>query len=208
MSNPHNSQSDDASQQASTGLIAGTPQIADGDSLEPSHTHLQSQKSAGRSVEPERAHGSILPSEITSSAAHKDTSSSTSSSIAKEGRIRRSDESSPTHSSKVKGSVSVVQDDIESRHDVELSEPLEKTSTPRQPADENLVNWDVDDPGNPKTWSARMKWTCVAIVSVFTFISPVSSSMTARKFRLKLPICVRTTCSARLEIFPCIALSP
>lgn len=186
MSHPHDSKSADASQENS--LVAGIPQITDGDRLEPSHTDVQSQSSPGRIIgTEERAHGSIIPSKMTSSAAHRGNSSSSSSSIAEDARIGRPDGPSPIDSSKVKGSVSVVQDDIESRHEVELSESLEKTSTPHQPTDENLVTWDTDDPGNPKTWSARMKWTCVAIVSVFTFISPVSSSMTARKFRLMLP---------------------
>lgn len=74
----------------------------------------------------------------------------------------------------------MVRDGIESRHEVELGEPLEKNPTPRHLADENLVTWDVDDPGNPKTWPFGRKWAAVTIVSIFTFISPVSSSMTAR----------------------------
>ncbi|TFY74084.1 hypothetical protein EWM64_g9928 [Hericium alpestre] len=52
-----------------------------------------------------------------------------------------------------------------------------------------LVDWDgPDDPANPKkhadefpsrSWSFRKKWAATAIVSAFTFISPVSSSMIA-----------------------------
>ncbi|KAF8124035.1 MFS polyamine transporter [Boletus edulis] len=43
-----------------------------------------------------------------------------------------------------------------------------------------VVDWDSpDDPKNPKNWSFRRKWAATAIVSGFTFISPVSSSMIA-----------------------------
>ncbi|KAL4960050.1 uncharacterized protein BDV14DRAFT_193269 [Aspergillus stella-maris] len=43
-----------------------------------------------------------------------------------------------------------------------------------------LVTWNgPDDPENPKNWPMKMKWTTVVMVSCFTFISPVSSSMVA-----------------------------
>ncbi|KAH9942895.1 MFS polyamine transporter [Amylocystis lapponica] len=43
-----------------------------------------------------------------------------------------------------------------------------------------IVDWDgPDDPMNPKNWSFKKKWAATAIVSAFTFISPVSSSMIA-----------------------------
>ncbi|MCJ1337730.1 hypothetical protein MMC09_003013 [Bachmanniomyces sp. S44760] len=46
--------------------------------------------------------------------------------------------------------------------------------------DPNLVTWDgPDDPMNPKNWSRRHKWAATFVVSSFTFISPVSSSMVA-----------------------------
>ncbi|KAF9560806.1 MFS general substrate transporter [Agrocybe pediades] len=42
------------------------------------------------------------------------------------------------------------------------------------------VNWDgKDDRKNPKNWSYKKKWTTTLVVSAFTFISPVSSSMVA-----------------------------
>lgn len=42
------------------------------------------------------------------------------------------------------------------------------------------VSWDgPDDPENPKNWSLGLKWAATAIVSSFTFISPVSSSIVA-----------------------------
>ena len=36
-----------------------------------------------------------------------------------------------------------------------------------------------DDPDNPKNWTMKKKWAATVIVSCFTFISPVSSSMVA-----------------------------
>ncbi|KAG6910336.1 hypothetical protein DXG01_011404 [Tephrocybe rancida] len=43
-----------------------------------------------------------------------------------------------------------------------------------------LVDWDgPDDPANPKNWPYRRKWAATIVVSSFTFISPVSSSMVA-----------------------------
>ncbi|GAB7359767.1 hypothetical protein MBLNU230_g6938t1 [Neophaeotheca triangularis] len=46
--------------------------------------------------------------------------------------------------------------------------------------DSNLVTFDgADDPQNPKNWSKRKKWAVTGVVSLFVFISPVSSSMIA-----------------------------
>ncbi|KAL8700614.1 MAG: hypothetical protein Q9201_005356 [Fulgogasparrea decipioides] len=52
---------------------------------------------------------------------------------------------------------------------------------PGQPdKDPNLVTWDGPaDPQNPKNWSIKRKWAATFVVSGFTFISPVSSSMVA-----------------------------
>ncbi|KAF8498757.1 MFS polyamine transporter [Russula emetica] len=42
------------------------------------------------------------------------------------------------------------------------------------------VDWDgPNDPENPRNWSFSRKWRAILIVSAFTFISPVSSSMIA-----------------------------
>ena len=47
-------------------------------------------------------------------------------------------------------------------------------------ADLNLVKWKgPEDPENPKNWTITKKWAAVFIVSLFTLISPVSSSMVA-----------------------------
>lgn len=45
---------------------------------------------------------------------------------------------------------------------------------------QNMVSWSgPDDLENPKNWSNNRKWAAVIVVSSFTFISPVSSSMVA-----------------------------
>ncbi|KAJ3828255.1 major facilitator superfamily domain-containing protein [Lentinula raphanica] len=44
---------------------------------------------------------------------------------------------------------------------------------------ENLQDDWEDDPANARNWSFSKKWTCVAIVSLYTFLSPLSSSMLA-----------------------------
>ncbi|KAJ7506741.1 MFS polyamine transporter [Mycena galericulata] len=46
--------------------------------------------------------------------------------------------------------------------------------------DDIIVDWDgPDDPLNPKNWSRKKKWAATLVVSSFTLISPVSSSMIA-----------------------------
>lgn len=53
-------------------------------------------------------------------------------------------------------------------------EPLEV------PKDPNLVTWDgPEDPENPKNWPNNIKWKYTSAVSLFVFISPVSSAMIA-----------------------------
>nr|GAT52842.1 MFS polyamine transporter [Mycena chlorophos] len=49
-----------------------------------------------------------------------------------------------------------------------------------QEVEEIVVDWDgPNDPENPKNWSKSKKWAATAVVSTFTLISPVSSSMIA-----------------------------
>jgi hypothetical protein len=65
-------------------------------------------------------------------------------------------------------------------HDVEAAPPLEKKKSTRSIRDPNLVTWDSDDdPMNPKNWSFKRKWAATLIVSCFTLVSPISSSMIA-----------------------------
>ncbi|KAL8665668.1 MAG: hypothetical protein Q9168_007651 [Polycauliona sp. 1 TL-2023] len=62
----------------------------------------------------------------------------------------------------------------------DLEAPLEKKQSSKSVKDPNLVTWDgPDDPQNPKNWSKKQRWAATIVVSSFTFISPVSSSMVA-----------------------------
>ncbi|CZT45452.1 related to multidrug resistant protein [Rhynchosporium secalis] len=76
-----------------------------------------------------------------------------------------------------------VRDGIEDQRDVEAGPTLEKSRTTksrRSAQDPNLVAWDgPEDANNPKNWRRGRKWAATLIVSSFTFISPVSSSMIA-----------------------------
>ncbi len=57
---------------------------------------------------------------------------------------------------------------------------VEKNAGNEPPDDANLVSWEsTDDPANPKNWSFGRKWAAALVVSSFSFISPVSSSMVA-----------------------------
>lgn len=48
------------------------------------------------------------------------------------------------------------------------------------PEDQDLVTWDgKNDPRNPLCWTKRKKWIATVLVSSFTFISPVASTMVA-----------------------------
>lgn len=109
------------------------------------------------------------------------SSLSPSSSASSRGPAGRRLGPGPRRGVRLMRSVSEVRDGIESRRDLDIEQahPLEKQPTPRNLADENLVTWDDDDPDNPKAWSFGRKWAAVSIVSMFTLISPVSSSMTA-----------------------------
>ena len=69
---------------------------------------------------------------------------------------------------------------VGNRNTRDLSPSLARQKSSRSIEDPNLVSWDgPDDPKNPKNWSFKMKWAATIIVSCFTFISPVSSSMVA-----------------------------
>jgi hypothetical protein len=58
--------------------------------------------------------------------------------------------------------------------------PVPNTDDEKTPKDPNLVTWDgPQDPENPKNWPNKVKWRYTVAVSVFTFISPVSSAMIA-----------------------------
>ncbi|OCK89376.1 MFS general substrate transporter [Cenococcum geophilum 1.58] len=70
---------------------------------------------------------------------------------------------------------------IRDERDVELgSAQLEKKQSTKSARDPNLVTWDSpDDSANPKNWSMKRKWAATLIVSCFTLVSPMASSMVA-----------------------------
>ncbi|KAF2769989.1 MFS general substrate transporter [Teratosphaeria nubilosa] len=87
--------------------------------------------------------------------------------------------------------------DVEQQAEISNGGTLDLEKTPQDPAlkrsqtnrsnrsqkDPNLVSWEgSDDPENPKNWKNSRKWAAVLVVSSFTFISPVSSSMVAPAF--------------------------
>lgn len=107
-----------------------------------------------------------------------DESSTTASSSASSTR----QSGAPSRSTALARSVSENHDGIETRRDPEIGEPIEEktTTTAPDPNDPNLVTWTgPDDPENPKAWAYSKKWRAVVIVSMFTFMSPLSSSLVA-----------------------------
>ncbi|TVY57264.1 Efflux pump vrtL [Lachnellula cervina] len=87
---------------------------------------------------------------------------------------------------KQKSSVDIepeVRDGIENQRDVEAAPKLQKEKSSRSRRslrDSDLVEWEgPHDPKNPKNWSIGRKWAATLVISSFTFITPVSSSMVA-----------------------------
>lgn len=79
-------------------------------------------------------------------------------------------------------SESEVRDGIQNQRDPELGPALKEKvdTTAPNPDDPNLVTWTgPDDPDNPKNWPLSKKWGAVFTVSLFTLISPISSSLVA-----------------------------
>lgn len=67
--------------------------------------------------------------------------------------------------------------DLEAAKPTTLTEPSLDSDTNINP---DLVTWSgPDDPANPKNWSKSLKWKNTCAISLFVFISPVSSSMIA-----------------------------
>uniref|UniRef100_A0A093V9F7 Putative transporter n=1 Tax=Talaromyces marneffei PM1 TaxID=1077442 RepID=A0A093V9F7_TALMA len=59
-------------------------------------------------------------------------------------------------------------------------QPTQTSRSQRSELDSKLVSWKgPNDPENPKNWSMKRRWAAVFVVSCYTFISPVSSSMVA-----------------------------
>lgn len=148
---------------------------------EPSYTDMRSRLSSDRQKgESERKLRPLTHEDVEKPATPEDDDGSSNSSSQSGRESRHPRRPGSRHGLKATRSISVIRDGIQSLHDVELGEPLEKEPTPRHLVqDENLVTWDIEDPENPKTWPFGKKWAAVTIISIFTFISPVSSSMTA-----------------------------
>jgi hypothetical protein len=82
--------------------------------------------------------------------------------------------------------VSIDEDDRSGQNDrLEKAPSLKRQQTDKsarsqRPRDPNMVSWTgPDDPENPKNWTMKRKWVATFVVSSFTFISPVASSMVA-----------------------------
>ncbi|KAF8900739.1 MFS polyamine transporter [Gymnopilus junonius] len=68
---------------------------------------------------------------------------------------------------------------LKEREEEERAE-REQSSSSSSEETEIVVDWDgPNDRTNPKNWSYKKKWAATLVVSSFTFISPVSSSMVA-----------------------------
>ncbi|EMC91832.1 hypothetical protein BAUCODRAFT_152196 [Baudoinia panamericana UAMH 10762] len=70
--------------------------------------------------------------------------------------------------------------DDDANRDLEKGQALKRQQTGTSTKSVNQVTWDgPDDEENPKNWKNNRKWAAVLVVSSFTFISPVSSTMVA-----------------------------
>jgi hypothetical protein len=101
-------------------------------------------------------------------------------------------ESGEIHAEEEDDSSEAAQEEAHRELDEKIENELEKNppgdasggeppkTKPGEPKDPFLVTWDgPDDPANPKNWPNKRKWAAAFVVSSFTFISPVSSSMVA-----------------------------
>lgn len=60
------------------------------------------------------------------------------------------------------------------------STDLNETLYPETDLDRGIVGWDgQDDPANPQNFAASKKWSLLGLISAFTLISPLASSMFA-----------------------------
>ncbi|CRG86171.1 Alpha-galactosidase [Talaromyces islandicus] len=72
------------------------------------------------------------------------------------------------------------QQDLENGNQVPELQKAQTAKSQRSERDPKLIAWKGnDDPENPKNWSMKKRWAAVFVVSCYTLISPVSSSMLA-----------------------------
>ncbi|KDR80330.1 hypothetical protein GALMADRAFT_62622 [Galerina marginata CBS 339.88] len=82
-----------------------------------------------------------------------------------------------------------------------------ESALPEDKIEESLENLEDDwenDPDNARNWTSRQKWTAVCIVSAYTFLSPLASSMMAPgipDIALKYHITNPTVAALTLSIF-------
>ncbi|TRX96546.1 hypothetical protein FHL15_002448 [Xylaria flabelliformis] len=111
------------------------------------------------------------------------TSISTTTSEASSHQIERQRSSRPGSQPLSRAvSESEIRDGFQNQRDPELGPELTEKidTTAPNPDDPNLVTWTgPDDPENPKNWTFGKKWAAVFTVSLFTLISPISSSLVA-----------------------------
>ncbi|ETS77409.1 hypothetical protein PFICI_11283 [Pestalotiopsis fici W106-1] len=70
-----------------------------------------------------------------------------------------------------------------SSSDTAIQATSEAAGREKEMVDPNLVGWDgQDDPLNPKNWKSGKRWAATLVMSSFTFITPVASSMVAPAF--------------------------
>ncbi|KAJ5500280.1 Major facilitator superfamily domain general substrate transporter [Penicillium expansum] len=86
---------------------------------------------------------------------------------------------------------SASDEDFAETKDLEAAKPptLTRSSLPTESSldaeananiDPDIITWNgPDDPENPKNWPKGLKWKNTCVISLFVFISPVSSSMIA-----------------------------
>ncbi|PWN44950.1 MFS general substrate transporter [Ceraceosorus guamensis] len=66
------------------------------------------------------------------------------------------------------------------RKEAATSSVESSSSLSQKEANANVVGWDGSrDPANPRNWSLHRRWAVIVIVSTYTFLSPLSSSMVA-----------------------------
>ncbi|SMY29736.1 unnamed protein product [Zymoseptoria tritici ST99CH_1A5] len=86
------------------------------------------------------------------------------------------------HENEESGQIKIMRDASKrsklSKNDTIKRNPSRRSN--RDEKDSNLVSWEgSDDPENPKNWTNKRRWMATITVSLFTFISPVSSTMIA-----------------------------
>lgn len=70
--------------------------------------------------------------------------------------------------------------DLEAGGGGDKKEPYGDTAAADSEPDPNLVQWNgPDDPENPKNWKGSSKWAAMGVISMYTFMTPVASSMIA-----------------------------